>query len=231
MLTRALLKTLTIEPEHIEKILDAHGATVEGLKEKWAVEKDELKQKNESLSTELEQTKKDLLGKDGNDESLQAKYEAAQAAYEALKSELEAEKAAHKATVDGYALEKDNATVDGLVKGILETGNESLGKMHPAAIEKALQLYDRAMVKRDKDGNIKNADDILSHFNGEWGDFFAKGQARGIDNGTPPKDTQSQELDYAARLQEARKNNNYKEATQDAVRLKLEAHQAGVVLI
>ncbi|MCL1995344.1 MAG: hypothetical protein FWG63_03970, partial [Defluviitaleaceae bacterium] len=94
------------------------------------------------------------------------------------------------------------------------------------AIDKALKLYDRSLVKLDKDGNIENPSDVVAHFVKDWGDFFAKGQEQGVQISTPPQGA-NQATDYASMLQTARKENKQLEA----IRIKTEAAHNGVMLL
>lgn len=88
---------------------------------------------------------------------------------------------AHQATRDGYVAEKDAADIDALVAAQLKVAG-----MNEKAIPKALKLYDRTTVERDKEGSIKNADNVLAAFKAEWGDFFGEVTQQGAAVGTPP---------------------------------------------
>jgi hypothetical protein len=47
-------------------------------------------------------------------------------------------------------------------------------------------MYDRAIVKRGKDGAISNADEVVTHFKTEWSDFFGETVTKGAEVATPP---------------------------------------------
>ena len=191
MLSRANLKAMGLEPEQVEKILDLHGASMEGAKENAKEKARQAEEANQAkiaeLESELSKARSELKATKDDDGSFEAKLNAEIEAHKITKSELETAKAEHKKAVDGYEKEKDDATVDSLVKTLLGEGDESNGKMHPSAIDKALRMYDRSLVKRDKDGKIKNADEVLAHFATEWKDFFGKETTRGVDTGKPPE--------------------------------------------
>jgi len=175
MLSRASLKEMEIAAEQIDKILEMHGASIENLKAKTGSVKESLIAQIKSLKGELAESK---------DGSYKAKYNAELKAHKSTASALKSEQKAHQTVVADYAKQRDNAVLDALVKETLEIGNETLGKMHHAAMAKALADYDRGIVKRDLDGNIENRDEVLMYFAGEWKDFFGKVQTQGIDVGS-----------------------------------------------
>jgi len=112
-------------------------------------------------------------------ESQISELQARGADYDAIKSALDDERTAHNATRAEYAAEKTAAEVDGLLTEILKSAG-----MNAAAIPKAIKLCDRAIIERDKEGAIKNADKVLDRFKDEWKDFFGEVQQKGADVGT-----------------------------------------------
>ena len=174
MLSRASLKEMDIAAEHIDKILEMHGASIENLKAKTGSAKESLVAQIKTLKGELAEVK---------DDSYKEKYNAELKAHKITADALKKEQKAHQTAVADYAKRQDYAVLDALVKETLETGNDALGKMHPVALAKALKGYDRGIVKRDSDGNIENRDEVLAHFAAEWKDFFGKVQTQGIDVG------------------------------------------------
>ena len=113
---------------------------------------------------------------------------------------------AHNTTKSTYAAEKDAVAVDSLVSELLSREHEGVGKMNPAAVSKAVKQYDRAMVERDKDGKIKNADKVLEHFKSEWSDFFMKIDGKGTDPATPPSGSAFAGKNIQELMAEANKN-------------------------
>ena len=211
-MTRKFLQNLGIESGLIDSIMDAHGEGINREKEKATTENKKLADQLIELQTELEKSK---TQQDKNENSFKAKYETEQERYKEAKTELEKLQTEVKST-----------KIDNLVKTLLGTETETHGKMHPAAIDKALKLYDRSLVKLDNTGNIENSSELLAHFAKDWGDFFAKGQPQGIPQATPPQGA-NQATDYAGMLQTARKENKQLEA----IRIKTEAAQNGVMLL
>ena len=231
MLSRANLKAMGLEPEHVEKVLDLHGASMESAKEnakeKARQAEEALQAKITELEGDLSKARAELKAAKEDEDGFETKLAAEVEAHKATKAELETVKAEHKKAVDGYAKEKEDAEIDGLVKSLLGEGDESYGKMHPSAIDKALKMYDRALVKCDKDGKIKNADEVLAHFAAEWKDFFGKSETHGVDTGSPPALTPDKRTGYLTALKEARKNGN----TTEAIRIKTEAAENNIFLV
>ena len=187
MLSRANLKMMGLESEQVEKILDLHGASMESAKEKAGKAEKAFQSKIAELESELSKARAELKAAMDDDGGFEAKLKAEIEAHKTTRSELEAAKAEHKKAVESHEKEKDDASVDGLVKTLLGEGDGTHGKMHPSAIDKAIRMYDRAIVKRDRDGKIGNADEVLAHFAAEWKDFFGKETTRGVDTGRPPE--------------------------------------------
>ena len=184
--TRAALKALGVPDEAIGDVLDAYHSAVEAVKEK-AVEP--LNTKISKLEGELAEADKEIAAiteqyGENNNDTYKAKYEAEVTARETAEKALEDEKAAHKATTDGYATEKANSEIDGMIFELLKTGNETHGAMLPDAIKDALNMpfYDRSKITI-KDGKVDNADDVLNLFAEKQGYLFAKTEEKGAEAG------------------------------------------------
>ena len=171
MLSRASLKEMNIASEQVDKIMEMHGASIEGLKARTGKVKEHLVSQIKTLKGELSEKKDDSFKKKFEDESL---------AHKATLEALEVQKAA----VLEYASKEEKTSLDVLVRELLECGSEALGSLHPAALSKAIKSYDRALIKRGADGSIENREEVLSHFADEWGDFFGKVQTHGVDVGS-----------------------------------------------
>ena len=171
MLSRASLKEMNITSEQVDKIMEMHGASIEGLKTRTGKVKEHLVSQIKTLKGQLSEA---------NDGSFKEKYEAESLAHKATAEALEVQRAAALE----YKAREDNASVDSLVRELLESGSEELGSLHPAALSKAIKGYDRALVQRGEDGGIKNREEVLAHFAHEWGDFFGKVQTHGVDVGS-----------------------------------------------
>jgi len=90
------------------------------------------------------------------------------------KKKYEDEVAAHNSTKSAYAAEKEYADTDGKVAAALKAAG-----MNEKVIDKALKLYDRTIVKKGKDGNIENADNVVEAFKKDWADFFGEVKTEG----------------------------------------------------
>ena len=191
---RALLKELGLEPEAIDKIMAEHGKLMsKGIDEVTALKSllADMKKANVELEGQNAETKRNYeaqiaeIKRNGDPAELKKNItdlhdQIAEMKEQAAK-EVAAEKEAHEATKAGYAAEKDAQDVDGKVSAALKEAG-----MNPAAISKALKLYDRAIVKRGKDGAISNADDVLKYFKSDWADFFGETVTKGAEVATPP---------------------------------------------
>ena len=171
MLSRASLKEMNITSEQVDKIMEMHGASIEGLKTRTGKVKEHLVSQIKTLKDQLLEVK---------DDSFKEKFEAESLAHKATAEALEVQKTA----VLAHLAKEESASVDLLVRELLESGSERLGSLHPAALSKAIKSYDRALIKRGEDGSIENREEVLAHFAGEWGDFFGKVQTQGVDVGS-----------------------------------------------
>ena len=171
MLSRASLKEMNIASEQVDKIMEMHGISIEGLKARTGKVKEHLVSQIKTLKGELSETK---------DGSFKKKFEAERLAHTATAEALEVQRAA----VAEYVAKEEITSVDLLVRELLENGNNELGSLHPAALAKAIKSYDRALVKRGECGGIENREEVLSHVADEWGDFFGKVQTQGVDVGS-----------------------------------------------
>lgn len=162
-LTRKMLKAMGIEDEKIDQIIEAHGETVDALKE----QRDEYKQSAEKLAgvqKELDKAKEDLeaAGKD-----------AYKVKYEALKEEFDAYK--HDQTAKETRAAKETAYRELLKSaGIAEKRIDSVMKVSDID---GVELVD---------GKIKNADELTESVKTEWADFIPTTTTTGAMTSTPP---------------------------------------------
>ena len=191
---REFLRGLDLSKETIDTIMAEHGKLITRTKEDLETLKaqyDEANRKNAELGAKIAELLRkgdpDALKKQLEEfreqmaKELAAEREAHEQKLAAEREAREAERTAHESTKAAYATEKDNMDVDGKVAAALKEAG-----MNPAAIDKALKLYDRAIVKRNKDGVISNTDDVLKHFKGEWAGFFGETVTKGAEVATPP---------------------------------------------
>lgn len=162
-LTRKFLSALGIESDKIDEIIEAHAATVDGLKE----ERDKIKAEAEKYKADAEklpQVQKEL--EDFKDESgnnpFEAKYNTAKEDYDKLKKEFDDFKSETEAKATQQA--KESA-----YKNLLKEAGVSEKR-----IDSVLRVSDLSSVELDKDGKIKDADNLKKSIEEEWSDFIQK---------------------------------------------------------
>jgi len=164
MLSRAALKEMGISPEQMERIMELHGGSVEALKAKTNATREKLVEQIKMLKSELSKQA---------DGSFKEQYEA-------LAQEFDSQKEA----MAEYLTKQECAAKDAAVKALLEAGCKEHGQLHPAALVKAMENYEREIVQLDEDGAILNPEEVLAYFVKHWGEFFGKVQPVGVDVGS-----------------------------------------------
>ena len=163
-LTRKFLSALGIESEKIDEIIEAHTDTVNALKE----ERDKYKASHDALP--IVQKKLDDLEK--------AAEQNGENPYKQQYDELKKEFDDYKADVDAKELasKKKDAYAELLRKaGVSE---KRIGTI--------LKVSKLDTVELDKDGKIKNADDLEKEAKEEWKDFIVTEGVKGAETSTPP---------------------------------------------
>jgi len=164
MLSRAALKEMGVSPEQMERIMELHGASVEALKAKTSATREKLVEQIKTLKKELSEQA---------DGSFKEQYEALALEYDSQKEAMEQ-----------YLAKQECEVKDAAVKKLLATGCKEHGRLHPAALAKAMESYEREIVQLDEDGAILNPDEVLAYFVKHWGEFFGKVQSKGVDVGS-----------------------------------------------
>ena len=158
-LTRKLLKSLGLDDEKIESIIEAHGETVEGLKQK--LEKAEAEAaKVEGLTTQLNDAN-DKLAKSGDAAKVQA-------AFDAFKETIAKEKATASKRSAADALLKEAGYVRESVRALI------------------LKTIDLDKWEADDKGGIKDADAFKNSVKAEYADLASATQTDGTPPATPP---------------------------------------------
>lgn len=158
-LTRKLLKSLGLEDEKIESIIEAHGETVEGLKQK--LEKAEADAaKVAELTTQLNNAN-EKLAKSGDAAKVQADFDA------------------YKAEV---AKEKANAGK----RAALESALKDAGYARESVRALILKTIDLDTVEVDEKGAIKDVEAFKKSVQADYGDFVSTTQTTGTPPATPP---------------------------------------------
>lgn len=161
-LTRKLLKSMGIDDEKIDQIIDAHTEVTEALKEA----RDGYKVDAEKLA-DVQKELDDLKAK--GDDGYKEKYEAEKKAHDELKTAIENEKA---------FTAKENAYRELLKSaGVKEKFIDTIIRAEKSVI---------ADLKLGDDGKIDGADTLTANAKQSWGDFIATSivQTAGVEN--PP---------------------------------------------
>lgn len=175
-LTRSMLKEMNLTEEQVEKIINEHKNTVEGLKEQrdeyekerdtFKAERDKFKKDSEKLAEtkkELDDLKKDHVSADGWKE----KYDAKDKELEDLKSEIAGK-------------EEKAKLQDAYTKLLKEAG---VGEKHIPSI---LRVTDYKDLKLKEDGTFENVDGIKKEIETDYSGFITSKETKGANVETPP---------------------------------------------
>lgn len=166
-LTRKFLRTMGIEDDKVDQIIEAHTETVDGLKdalEKAQAEADKLPDIQKQLETaqaDLDTAKKD---------SYKVKYEALKEDFDAFKAE-QANKESHAAKETAF-------------RALLKEAGVSEKR-----IEAVLRVSDVDGVELDEKGRISDAKERMKGIKEEWSDFIETREVQGANTPNPPANT------------------------------------------
>lgn len=158
-LTRKLLRSMGIEDDKIDQIIEAHTETVNALKD----ERDEYKDAAGQLP-ELRKKLKEF--EDKPNDGFKEKYEKEHAEFEAFKAEM-----------DKANSEREKRS---LYRKILQDAG-----IDPKRIDSVMRVADLSEIKV-KDGAVVDADKVAESVKREWGDFIQVGGAKPAGVDTPP---------------------------------------------
>lgn len=168
-LTRKMLKAMGIEDEKIDQIIEAHGETVDALKEQreqYKADADKLPEVQKQLDTAREQMEN--AGKD----PWKDKYDELKGDYDKYKADQDA-KDTHRAKEAAYReVLKAAGIPDKRIAGIIKVSAEAID---------ALDL--------DDEGNAKDADKLVAAVKSEWEDFIPTTTEGGAPRHNPPANT------------------------------------------
>lgn len=186
-ITRKKLKAMGLESEQVDQIIEDHLETVEALKE----ERDTYKTEAEKVKG-LEDKVKELEGK----EDFETKYNDEHKAFEDYKKEQEG-KVQKEAKVKAYQeLLKEAGVLEKTIPSIL----------------KATSLEE---IELDKEGAIKNKEDVVKGVKEEWADFIK--ETKGANTSRPPEtggtNTTFKEMSLEEKMVYANEHPNDKEVT------------------
>lgn len=159
-LTQAMLKTMGIEQENREQIMEAHAAVCDSIK----AERDEYRVKAEKVPN-LEKQIEELKAAQPT-EDWEAKYKELKAEYDSFKGKVENDKA--------------NAEKAALYSSLLrEVG------LDEKRVEAIMKVTDLASIDVS-DGAIADAEKVKAAIQDEWGAFIAHKNTQGANVEKPP---------------------------------------------
>ena len=158
MLTRKMLKGMSLTDEQIDTIIEAHTEVTDALKK----ERDRYKEDAEKLP----EVQKELEKYSGGD-SFEEKYKALKKEYDDYKSEQTAK--------------EEKTAKEEAYRGMLREAGVSEKRL--AAV---LRVADLSGIKLEKDGTIKDKDSLIQSVKTEWSDFIEAKSTKGANTQTPP---------------------------------------------
>lgn len=160
--TRKFLSALGIEADKVDEIISAHTEVTDALKQ----ERDQYKADAEKLPG-VQQELNDLKATTDGKSSWKVKYDAIKEEFETYKAEQTA---------------KETKTAkEAAYKALLKQAGVSEKR-----IDAVLKVTDLEGVELDKDGAVKNADEVTKAIKTEWADFIQTTQTVGANTATPP---------------------------------------------
>ncbi len=166
-LTNRMLKTMGIEEEQRDQIMEAHQDTLREIRE----ERDQLRDeaaKVPDLQRQLREAQ-EAAEADAGDE-WREKFEAEHRALEDYRQKVEAEEQERS---------KAKAYRDMLV---------NKAKVDPKRVDRIMRLIDLSKVELDEDGAVRDADEAAKAAAEEWADFVVTKRTKGSDPENPPAD-------------------------------------------
>ena len=157
-LTRAFLKSMSLNDEQINAIVEANSESLEGIKaerDKYKAKADDFDKVKEELDA-LKATAKES----GN--------------YEKLKKEF-----------DDYKAEVTTREVTAAKKAALTKIAKDAG-LSEAGIAKAVKYTDLSTFDLDDNGEVKDGKTLLQSMKDEWSDYVATAETHGAKISTPP---------------------------------------------
>lgn len=163
-LTRKFLAALGVEAEKIDEIIEAHTTTVDALKD----ERDKYKKDAEALpgvQKELDDLKK--AAEQNGENPYKAQYDELKTEYDQYKTTVEAERTKAKKIEAYRKLLKD-------------------AKVSEKRIDSILKVSDIDKLEIEKDGTLKDAENLKKNIETEWADFIVTEGGKGAPTPTPP---------------------------------------------
>ena len=168
-LTRKFLKAMGIEDDKVDEIISAHSETVNALKDQMAEYKDSA-EKLPEVQKELDKLKKqveDNKTEEGKEDSYKSKYETLKKEYDDYKKDI--------------ADKETKANKEKLYTELLKEAG-----VNEKRIATILKVSDLSKVEIDKDGKLKDTENLTKTIKEEWADFITKTEDKGAEVSNPP---------------------------------------------
>lgn len=163
--TRKWLSALGIEADKVDEIITEHVAVTDALKE----ERDNYKKDAEQLP-EVVKERDELKNKISGEDPYKEKFEKLQKEYDDYKKDIEAQATTQKKELAFRKILKEI--------GIPEK-----------RIDSVIKVSDISKIEFDKEGNIKDGDELKENLKKEWSDFIATPKTEGANVANPPANT------------------------------------------
>ena len=166
-LTNRMLKTMGIEEEQRDQIMEAHQDTLREIREERDQYRDEAA-KVPDLQRQLQEAQEAAEANAGDE--WREKFEAEHRALEDYRQQVEAKEQERS---------KAKAYRDMLVHK---------AKVDPKRVDRIMRLIDLSKVELDGDGAVRDADEAAKAAAEEWADFVVTKRTEGSDPENPPAD-------------------------------------------
>lgn len=166
-LTNRMLKTMGIEEEQRDQIMEAHQDTLREIREERDRLRDEAA-KVPDLQRQLQEAQAAAEASDGDE--WREKFEAEHRALEDYRQQVEAKEQERS---------KAKAYRDMLV---------TKANVDPKRVDRIMRLIDLSKVELDEDGAVRGADEAAKAAAEEWADFVVTKRTEGSDPENPPAD-------------------------------------------
>lgn len=166
-LTNRMLKTMGIEEEQRDQIMEAHQDTLREIREERDRLRDEAARVPD-LQRQLQEAQEAAEANAGDE--WREKFEAEHRALEDYRQKVEAEERERS---------KARAYRDMLV---------NKAKVDPKRVDRIMRLIDLSKVELDEDGAVRDADEAAKAAAEEWADFVVTKRTEGSDPENPPAD-------------------------------------------
>lgn len=164
-LTNHMLKTMGIEEEQRDQIMEAHQDTLREIREERDQYRDEAA-KVPDLQRQLQEAQEAAEASAGDE--WREKFEAEHRALEDYRQKVEAEEQERS---------KARAYRDMLV---------TKANVDPKRVDRIMRLIDLSKVELDEDGAVRDADEAAKAAAEEWADFVVTKRTEGSDPENPP---------------------------------------------